>query len=77
MTKESRTKIVASLVEAHKSINPVKLTRGQAFGIVVNTTNPAGETLKEKLGEDLAIELTSEVLENLGYPKYVKAVVDF
>lgn len=77
MTKSAQTKLVNKLVQAHASINPSKQTRGQAFGIIINTMNGEGKTLKEALGEDLGIELTALVLEELGYPKFQKVIVDF
>jgi len=60
-------------------LDPEKLTRAQAFGLVVNTSFEEGQTLKDVVGEENAKTLTGRVLDQLGFesPRPVASLESF
>lgn len=65
------------LANAYPRLKPETVARNTAFGVIMNTPNPDGETLQSKLGVNQAKDVVSETLTLLGYPQFEQTVVDF
>ncbi len=65
LNKKSK-KVVEMLSGKYSDLIDRVEARGTAFGIVINTSDVNGVTLADKFGDD-AIEITSQVLNEVGY----------
>lgn len=65
------------LASAYPRLKPETVARNTAFGVLMNTPNPSGETLQSKLGLEQAKAVVAETLTLLGYPRFEQTVVDF
>lgn len=55
------------LVSEFARLDPNRLTRNQAFGILINAVGSNGKSMKDHFGIDVALKLASEVLDGLGF----------
>jgi hypothetical protein len=63
----SQAQLVQNLVAEFNRLDATKLTRNQAFGIVVNAKNSKGVSLLDHLGQTEAIKVAGQVLNELGF----------
>ena len=59
--------LVQSLVSEFARLDATKLSRNQAFGIVINAKNSKGISLQEHLGQTEALKVAGAVLNALGF----------
>jgi hypothetical protein len=59
--------LVQNLVSEFNRLDPNKLSRNQAFGIVVNARNSKGISLLDHLGQTEAVKTAGQVLNELGF----------
>lgn len=60
-------KQVQILTAEFNRLDPNRLTRNQAFGILINAVGSNGKSMKDHFGLDVALKLASEVLDQLGF----------
>ena len=63
----SHAQLVSNLVVEFNRLDATKLTRNQAFGIVVNAKNSKGISLQENFGQVEAVKIAGAVLNELGF----------
>lgn len=63
----SQAQLVQALTAEFNRLDPAKLSRNAAFGIVINTKNSKGISLQEHLGQTEALKVAGAVLNNLGF----------
>jgi hypothetical protein len=59
--------LVKALVSEFARLDATKLSRNQAFGIVVNAKNSKGVSLLDHLGQVEAVKTAGAVLNQLGF----------
>lgn len=55
------------LVSEFARLDPKRLSRNQAFGIVINAKGSNGKSMQEHFGMEEALKLASAVLTELGF----------
>jgi hypothetical protein len=63
----SHAQLVSNLVSEFNRLDPAKLSRNQAFGIVINAKNSKGVSLQENFGQVEALKIAGSVLNELGF----------
>jgi hypothetical protein len=63
----SQAQLVSNLVTEFSRLDPAKLSRNQAFGIIVNAKNSKGVSLQDNFGLTEALKITGQVLNELGF----------
>ena len=63
----SHAQLVSNLVSEFARLDPAKLSRNQAFGIVVNAKNSKGISLQEAFGQVEALKIAGAVLNAIGF----------
>lgn len=63
----SQAQLVSNLVSEFNRLDPARLTRNQAFGIVINAKNSRGVSLLDHFGQVEALRITGQVLNELGF----------
>jgi len=58
--------LINSIAKQYPNLNPVKISRNQAYGIVLNNTIVGGTSLNS---HPKGSKVTSQVLDALGYPQ--------
>lgn len=69
--------LIRNIAALYTNLDPVKVTRNQAFGVVLNNTTVSGKTLA---GHPNGGRVTAQVLNRLGFiepPKEVEGNLDF
>lgn len=59
--------LVKALVSEFNRLDSNKLSRNQAFGIVINAKNSKGVSLQENFGQVEALKIAGAVLNELGF----------
>lgn len=59
--------LVNALVSEFARLDATKLSRNSAFGIVINAKNSKGVSLQEAFGQQEALKIAGQVLNELGF----------
>ena len=79
LSNEDKYAIADKLAKAYASFKKdyVVNNHSSVFGVVINTENKIGETLKAKFGEDAAVHITNLVIRRLSGITGNKVIGDF